>query len=138
MPVNSYLRNPVLPNGFYNVKCLDVQVENGLGMPIIIACLKVVPYAPYGEAQNAELWVTLRDTPNAEGLHAKFRDTFRVEEDPSEAIGRFGCILVDAGTYEGAEYSAVHFTRQSEWSRQAAMRLEEDDRDGELPWDVTF
>ena len=133
MDPNQYLNNPVVAKGFYNVRCCNVEVIDG-GLPTIIVKLRVVPYEPYGEAQEQVLHVTLRATPNAQPMHDLFRQTFRVGRCPTEAIGRFGCVLVDTTEFKGRRYSAVHFIRQSDPAKNQARALERADRDGEIEW----
>ena len=134
MNTSAYLSNPVIAKGFYNVKCLEVEVIDGYGLPTIVARLQVVPYTPYGVAQNAVLHVTLRSSPAAGRMHEMFRRTFRVEDDPAEAVGRFGCVLVDEAEFRGRKYGGVHFIEQSEIARRNAAALEQADAAGEIPW----
>ena len=131
MNPNAYLNNTVIPEGFYNVKCLDVEAVNGR---TVIVKLKVVPYEPYGEAQNAVLYATLRDSPAAQSMHDLFRQTFRVQNDPAEAVGRFGSVLIRVDEFQGEQYGGVHFFNQNDYARQNARRLELADEDGQIPW----
>jgi hypothetical protein len=131
MNANEYLHNPVLPPTFYNVKCLDVEAVDGR---TVIVKLKVVPYEPYGEAQNAVLYATLRDAPAAQPMHDLFRQTFRVQDDPAEAVGRFGCVKMRVDEFQGEQYGGVHFINQSGPARRDARGLELADEDGEIPW----
>ena len=94
MNTNEYLSNPVVPKGFYNVRCTKVEVIDGIDLPTIIVQLQVVPYEKYGEASNAVLHVTLRGSAGAQPMHDMFRQAFRVQGDPAEAIGRFGSVGV--------------------------------------------
>jgi hypothetical protein len=127
---NDYLKNPILPKDFYYVKCLAIETTGGT----LMIRLQVVPYESYGEASNAVLHVTLRNSANAQGLRQKFFDTFRVGGDPAEAVGRFGCVLIDDAEFQGKQYSAVHFIRQSKIAQRQALVLERDDRNGVIPW----
>jgi hypothetical protein len=131
MNPNAYLNNTVIPEGFYNVKCLDVETLDGR---TVIVKLKVVPYEPYGEAQNAILYATLRDAPAAQPMHEMFRLTFRVQDDPAKAVGRFGCVKVRVDEFQGELYGGVHFINQSGPARRDARGLELADEDGEIPW----
>jgi len=137
MRTYEYLNNPVIAKGFYNVKCTDVDVLGEPDQPTIIVQLRIVPYEPYGEAQEQVLHVTLRSSPNARPMHDLFRQMFRIQRCPTEAIGRFGCVFVDTSEYQGALYSAVHITKQSDISKRHAMALEKADRNGEISWSAT-
>ena len=135
MKTYEYLNNPVIAKCFYNVKCTNVEiVDDGLDLPTIIVQLRIVPYEPYGEAQEQILHVTLRSSPNAKPMHDLFRQTFQVKRCPTEAIGRFGSIFVDTSEYKGTLYSAVHFVKQSDIAKRQARELEEADRAGDIPW----
>ena len=131
MNANEYLYNPVLADAFFNVICLDVETVN---RRTVIVKMKVVPYEPYGEAQNAVLFATLRDAPAAQPMHEMFRKTFRVQDDPAEAVGRIGSIKVRVDEFKGEQYGGIHFIRQSDLARRNARALEQADRDGEIPW----
>ena len=130
MTPNKYLNNPVINKNFYNVKCMNVEV---LEWNTIIQ-LRIVPYEPYGDAQGQVLHVTLRNSPNAQSMHDRFRQTFRITHCPTEAIGRFGCVGVDTSTFRDKPYSSVHFIKQGEFAKRQAMSLEMADRDGLIPW----
>jgi hypothetical protein len=129
-----YLNNPVIEPGFFLVKCVEVQTLSGLSLPVIMLKFRIVPNERYGDAQNQFLCVTLRDAPNAKGLHEKFQQAFSVVRSPAEALNRFGCVIVDDDEYDGKRYSAVHFIRQSPMARQQARRLEIADRNDEIQW----
>jgi len=132
MRPNDYLNNPVIDQNFYNVKCTNVEVLDGN----TLIQLRVVPYEPYGEAQEQVLHVTLRDSPKVQPIFDRFQQTFRITQCPTEAIGRFGCIGVGTSTFRDKRYSAVHFIRQSDIAKKHARSLEQADRDGLIPWQI--
>ena len=140
MRTSDYLNNPVIAKNFYNVKCTNVEVEAEVEIedkpdfPTVIVQLKIVPYEPYGEAQEKVLYITLRNSPKAQPIHDAFRQIFRIKKCPKEAIGRFACIFVDADEYQGVVYSSVHLIQQNDISKRQATLLEDADRNGEIPW----
>lgn len=134
MNTNDYLSNPVLQRGFYNCKCVEVETLRGQNLPIVMIRLKIVPYEAYGAAQNTVLYATLRDSAAAQQMHERFRQTFQVEDEATEAIGRFGSVLVDADEFKGRKYGGVHFIAQNPIVRRQAAELERADRAGEIPW----
>ena len=142
MRTSDYLNNPVIAKSFYNVKCTNVEIEAEVDiegedkpdLPTVIVQLQIVPYEPYGEAQEQVLHITLRNSPKAQPIHDAFRQIFRVRKCPKEAIGRFGCIFVDTDEFQGVLYSAVHLIQQSDISRRHTMTLEQADRNGDIPW----
>jgi hypothetical protein len=133
MSPNEYLQNPTVPKGFYTVQCTNVEVIAGVYLPTIIVELQIVRCGRYGVAAGAVLHVTIRGTHKAEAMHQKFRETFLVAGDPTEAVGRFGCVLIDVSQFQGRRYSAVHFIRQSDIARHEAKKLEYADENGEIP-----
>ena len=140
MRTSDYLNNPVIAKNFYNVKCTNVEIEAEIegddtpDLPTVIVQLQIVPYEPYGEAQEKVLHITLRGSPKAQPMHDAFRQIFRIEKCPKEAIGRFCCIFVDTEEYQGVVYSAVHLIAQNEISKRQAILLEQADQNGDIPW----
>jgi len=134
MKTSDYLNNPVIAKNFYNVKCTDVEVLGESDLPTVIAQLRIVPYEPYGEAQEQVLHITLRNSPKAQPMHDAFRQIFRIKKCPTEAIGRFCSIFVDTDEYKETRYSAVHLIQQNDIARRQAVTLEKADRNGEIPW----
>jgi len=134
MKTNDYLSNPVIAKNFYNAKCTDVDVRGEPDQPTVIVQLRIVPYEPYGEAQEQILHITLRNSLKAQPMHESFRQIFRIERCPTEAIGRFCSIYVDVDEYNGTRYSAVHLIQQNGIARRQAKALERADRNGDIPW----
>lgn len=134
MNTSSYLSNLVIPPGFYHVRCLNAEMSGDPATPTIVAKLQVIPSEAYEDASEAILYVTIRGSQGAQRMHDLFRHTFRVENNPAEAIGRFGCVLVGDDSFQGTRYSGVHFINQSNFARQQARALELADEDGEIPW----
>jgi hypothetical protein len=137
MTAHDYFNNPLIPRGFYNVTCLDLIAvpQAPSPNPLLIAQLKVVPFAPYGDAQNVILFVTLRASEKASPMHQKFRKAFGITASYDEAKGRFGCIAVDDAEYQSTKYSAVHFIEQSPKAKNDAKSLWASDQDGDIEWD---
>ena len=71
MLTSDYFRNPVLPKGFYYVRCLDIEAHEvaGSDLPQVVAAVRVVPLERYGLAANQILHATLRVTPKSAELH---------------------------------------------------------------------
>jgi hypothetical protein len=136
MPTSDYLRNAIVPKGFYYVQVLDIEAHEvaGSDLPEVVAALRIVPLEQYGSAGSKILHVTLRASPSAADIHRRFCATFGVQGDPAEAKERFGCVLIDAAEYEGTMYGAVHFIKQSRWARLGVMSLERQEQRGEIPW----
>lgn len=110
----SIYANPLILNGFYYAKLLDVHVETG-EQPYLWASL--LARSNSHDAADVRLSSIIYRSSKSEELLTKFRWTFRIEDDTIDAhlaaLGRWGCVGVVTNTYQQQEYSAVIYIQQN-------------------------
>jgi hypothetical protein len=138
MPINKgyMFWNPVIPDGFYYVKLLNIELEEieGYSRPLIHARLKIVPrYSD--EINGLELSSIIHTTENSNGLWEAFCNTFMITNcDYDGAVGRFGSVIVQEKKYESTKFGQVSYCRQPHMVRSMCLSMQEEDEHGEIPW----
>ena len=138
MPINKgyMFWNPVIPDGFYYVKLINIELEDvdGSSRPLIHARLKIVPrYCD--EINGLELSSIIHATEHANGLWDAFCNTFMIANcDYDEAVGRFGSVIVQEKTYGSTKFGQVSYCRQPHMVRSMCLSMQDEDEHGEIPW----
>ena len=135
MDLSSIYHNPRIPEGYYHVKLVDLEVEEtGLDRPRLWAKLRIGPM--HEECSGTFLYSIIHPTEAAIYYYKNLINTFMVSGNRfHEAIGRWGCIEVYNAQHDKTKYSAVKYVHQPRWIRMRTSEIEQADRDGLLRWD---
>lgn len=130
--------NPVIPQGFYFAKLIDLELEEvGAERPLIWAKLRIGPFYDNGAAGSI-LTAIIHPTEKADKYYLGFRQNFNLSEEPpnyTKALSRWGCIWAYATTYKNTTYAAVRFCYQPIDIRLKAVEIRELDEEGKINWD---
>lgn len=129
LDTRSIYRNPQIPQGFYYVKVVEVQVEpmDGYVMPKVLVKMKL--HSDHGLGDDVVLSAIVYPTPKAKFFYMNFLNTFLTndEVDVEKVQNRWGCIKVYPAKYGQTEYSAVQWIYQLGPVKQEIARIYEEE-----------
>lgn len=127
---NILLNNPLIPEGYYFAKVIDVEAEHAEYLfPKLLIKLQLHPM--YGLPKDTLFQAILFPTDKSFFYYKNFFNTFMpgVDTDNTEkAVGKWGSIEVYNSEFGDIEYSAVRFCYQPLTIRLETWRLEKEEK----------
>jgi len=127
---NILLNNPLIPEGYYFAKVIDVEAEPAeYFFPKLLIKLQLHPM--YGLPKDTYFQAILFPTDKAFFYYKNFFNTYMPGKDADDmamAVGKWGSIEVYNSEFGDIEYSAVRFCYQPLWIRLESWRIEKEEK----------
>jgi hypothetical protein len=127
---NSIIQNnPLVPEGFYFAQVVSVESEpsENFMFPKILIHLKL--YHKYGLPDDCVFHAILYPTLKSFCYYKNFFNTYLLgdsTDDRQKAVGQWGSVRLSPASFNGNEYSTVHFVYQPLPIRMESWRLGRD------------
>jgi hypothetical protein len=130
---SSIYRNPVIDDGYYYMKVIEVQTEPYPNCVMPLIQVRLQPHPEDDFAKDCTFSAIVYPTEKARFHMMNFLNTFlkNDEADIGKVLHRWGCVQIYTAKYGKTQYSAVHWVFQTSITKQNIDRIYEEEREQE-------
>jgi len=129
--LSSIYRNPIIPEGYYYLKVIDIQTEPYQDCVMPRIQVRLQPHPDDGFDKELTLSAIVYPTEKAKYFMLNFLNTFLENDETNveKVLHRWGCVRVYTAEYGESQYSAIKWIYQTPITRRNIEHIYEEERE---------